>query len=157
MKELHLIRTWNFKNCSSNHESARCETARWKKLSYHQFSHVTTHPGIMRFGMHYVKCKLHRVESHLHFGRRKNLTGVRGRKREKPGGRGRRIVPPFPTRNFADLSDASYNKPSLHRFVSSCRDTEEWIQQQESVYREQSNKSGAAEQHGQVRVEHFTQ
>lgn len=138
--------------------SSRCERSRWKKLSYHQFSHVMTHPGIMRFCMHYVKYKLHRVESHLHFWRQEKLNRLPGgreggREEEKESEReGGRIVPPFPTRNFADLSDASYNKPSLHHFVSSCRDTEEWIQQQESVYREQSNKSGAAEQHGQVRA-----
>lgn len=72
--------------------SSRCERSRWKKLSYHQFSHVMTHPGIMRFCMHYVKCKLHRVESHLHFWRQEKLNRLPGgreggRKRKRARGR----------------------------------------------------------------------
>lgn len=35
------------------------------------------------------------------------------------------------------------------------RDTEEWVQQQESAHGEQSNKGRAAEQHGQVSLFHF--
>jgi len=89
---------------------------------------------IIRFCMHYVKCKL-RAELHLHFGRRKNLMG---RLRCFP----REISPICQTANITNC---------LHSPFLFCRDTEEWIQQQESVHGEQSNKSGAAEQHGQVR------
>lgn len=98
----------------------------------------------MRFRMHYVKCKLHGIELHLHFRRRKNLT-ARG---EGEGAVSHEKFRRSVRREYNKLSSSSH----LSFLLPSCRDTEEWIQQQESVYGEQSNKGGAAEQHGQVRV-----
>lgn len=88
--------------------------------------------------MHYVKCKLHRAVNCIYI-----LDGGktwRGAQRCVSHEKFRRSV----RREYNKLSSFSVS-------LLFCRDTEEWIQQQESVHGEQSNKGGAAEQHGQVR------